>query len=177
MNRMKKIFGIRTGKVVIFLVAILALITLSVTYNNHVLNKWAPTEVVIGVWQGESEVSAPFKNEPSPSENPKDWISMELQIESDGTVIGTVGEATLVNSKVKKNRTWFETLINIKTDYIIEGQLVDGIVAEDRVTERKITIPFNIVDHELKGSLFELEGWKYPYPILPRLKLTEAFNT
>jgi len=170
---MNKIIGMKISKLMIGLLCVLMLITLAVSHNKRVLEAWEVTEVVIGLWQGQAEISGPLKKDPSPSDNAEDWLAIEIHIASDGSVSGKVGDAEFVDCTLKKNRTRLEEAINIKTDYIIEGQLVGHIVEADSINQRDISIPFNIVDHELKGSLFELEPWQYPYPLFPRLRLKE----
>lgn len=168
---MKKKIGFRFKAVIIFLIVIIIIIVSSVAYNRSVMNHWNPEESLIGEWTGQCEVSAAFKKGQSPSEYPEDWIHIEMMIEANGNVTGKVGDAELVDCTVKLNRTWFERLIRVQTDYIITGILQNGIVQEDTEVRRDINIPFNLSDGELKGSLFKVEGWKYPDPLFPRLIL------
>jgi hypothetical protein len=39
--------------------------------------------------------------------------------------------------------------------------------------EKVFTIPFNIVDGHMHGSLFWVKAWKYPLPLMPRIDLTK----
>lgn len=168
----KNILGIQVKTIIIFLVIMLIIIAVSVTYNRNILSNWNPPDSLVGKWEGQSEVSASFKKGQSPSEYPEDWINIEIIIGADRSVTGTIENAELVNCTVRQNRTWFERLIRIKTDYIISGNLTNGIVREDTKAKREISIPFNLSDGELKGSIFEVERWKYPDPLFPRLLLT-----
>lgn len=168
---MKRIFGIKFKIIVIFLISLLIMISVSVTINNKVMNNWNPSESLVGNWRGQDEVSAPFKKGQSPSEYTEDWIKIEIMIESDGNVTGIIGEAELIDCKVKQNRTWFERFVRIKTDFVIKGYLENGINHDDTIAKREISIPFNLLDRKLKGSIFEIEGWKYPDPLFPRLLL------
>ena len=159
----------------VFLISLLLLISLSVAYNRNLMNNWNPPKSLVGEWSGQSEVFAPFKQGQSPSMDSEDWINIQIVIESDGKVTGKIGDAELVSCTVKQNRTWFEKIIGIKTDYIIgEGYLENGIVPDDTVTKREISIPFDLSEGELKGSVFEVEKWKYPDPLFPRLLLEPA---
>lgn len=156
----------------VLLLFLFLLISLSVAYNRSLINNWNPPESLVGEWSGQSEVFAPFKKGQPPSVDPEDWINIQIAIEADGKVTGKIGDAEFVNCTVKQNRTWFERLIGIKTDYIIgEGYLDNGIVPDDTAIKRDISIPFNISDGTLKGSVFEVEKWKYPDPLFPRLLL------
>ncbi len=167
----KRIFGIQIRAIIGFLAAVLLLMTASVAYHQSQMTLWLPQEGITGQWSGENEVSGPFKKGVSPSEYPEDWVELNLTILPDGTVTGTAGDAQLKNCKVMLNRTAFERKINIKTDYIIRGSLSGGITPDDTAAERTITIPFDHADGKIKGSLFEIEGWKYPYPLFPRMTL------
>ncbi len=168
----KKILGIQLKTIIIFFIIMLILIPVSVTCNRSVMSNFTPSQSLIGKWTGECEISAPFKKGQSPSPYEEDWINIEIIIEEDGSVTGIIGDAQLIGCTVQQNRTRFEKLINIKADYIITGSLKNGITEKDTVIERNINMPFNISDKELKGSIFEVEGWKYPYPLFPRLLLT-----
>jgi hypothetical protein len=167
----KKILGIRLKAIIIFLIIMLILIPVSVACNRSAMKNFTPSQSLIGKWTGECEISAPFKKGQSPSPYEEDWINIEIIIKEDGSVTGLIGDAQLTGCTVQQNRTRFEKLINIKTDYIITGSLKNGITKQDTAIERNITIPFNISDAELKGSIFEVESWKYPDPLFPRLLL------
>lgn len=168
----KRIFGIQLKSIIIFLIIMLIIINISVAYNRKVMDDWNPPVSLTGKWAGQSEVFARFKKGQFPSRDPEDWIDIEIIIGADRSVSGRVGQAELVNCTVKQNRTWFERRINIKTDYIIIGNLKNGIIQEDTATGRDISIPFNLSDKEIKGTIFEVESWKYPDPLFPRLVLT-----
>ncbi len=117
----KRILGIKIKMIIGFIIIMLVIITVSVFYNRSVMDKWSPTDSLTGEFSGESEVYAWFRKGQSPSEYPEDWIDVKIIIDSDGRVTGTVGDARLSNGTIKQNRTWFERLVNIKTDYIIAG--------------------------------------------------------
>ncbi|MDD2620797.1 MAG: hypothetical protein PHC92_09045 [Syntrophomonadaceae bacterium] len=168
----KNIFGIPLKTIIIFLIILLIIIAASVAYNRSVMNNWNPPESLVGKWTGQSEVFALFKKGISPSKYPEDWIIIEIMIGADRNVTGKIGDAELVNCTIKQNRTWFERLVRIKTDYIITGSLKNGMVQEDTTARRDISIPLNLSDGDLKGSIFEVKGWKYPDPLFPRLLLT-----
>jgi hypothetical protein len=167
----KRILGIPLRGIIMFPIILLILIIASVAYNRSVMNAWTPPEALSGTWTGQSEVCASFKKVGSPSESAEDWIQIELVIGADKNVTGTIGDADLAGCVVKRNRTWFERLIGIKTDYVVTGSLENGIVREDTAAVRDISIPFDVSEGKIKGSVFEVERWKYPDPLFPRLTL------
>ncbi|MHC1784173.1 MAG: hypothetical protein AB9891_15710 [Anaerolineaceae bacterium] len=156
------------------LVIIIAIVSISVTINRRLLDNWTPPDSLIGKWTGVSEVFAPFKVGESPSEYPEDWINIEISIDPAGEVTGKVGQAEFVDCTVKQNRNWFEKSIGIKTDYVIRDCYIqNGIVQSDTAKKRDISIPFSVIGSEIKGSIFEMENWKYPDPLFPRMALTQ----
>jgi hypothetical protein len=136
---------------------------------------WEPSPELTGKWQGKSEVFAAFKKGEYPSHVPADSILLVLKINPDGLVEGQVGEAKLVNCRIEKNRGWFGRMLHIKTDFIItDGKISGKIAAGDMETERSFTLPFNIVNGELTGSVMILRPWTYPEPMFPRVKLKKV---
>ena len=116
-------------------------------------SEWRPPDLLAGTWSGRVEVFAPFKKGEYPSTHPEDWIELRVQIRVDGRVDGQIGKAKLVGCQVRKNRGWLGRKLNIKTDYIICGGVLEGrVVPEDTETRRHFTIPFNIVDGKLNGG-------------------------
>lgn len=135
-------------------------------------------ESLIGTWQGESSVRLPIVFEPEPDGDPTNDVvlpvALEITIHNDGTVTGMVGGAELKGCVLKQNRGELGRQLNVATDYIIMDGYLDGpIVAEDEVLAKDLSIPFNIVDKHMRGSLFWREEWKYPLPLMPRIELTK----
>lgn len=170
----KKVFGIRLKVIIIALTILVVLIPISVAINRSLLDNWTPQEPLVGKWTGKSEIYADFKKGQSPSEFPEDSINIEIKINEDGSVTGIIGDAEMENCRIKLNRNRFERLLGIKTDYIIDGgYLKNGINKDDMKTKRNISIPFDLKDGKISGSLFEVERWKYPDPLFPRLTLMD----
>lgn len=170
----KSVFAIKPKIVIISIILLLILVFIATTFNRSMLDNWNPPQTMAGKWTGQPEVFGPFKKGISPSEYPEDWVPIEMVVATDGNVTGKVGQAELTDCKVKQNRNAFERLLGIKTDYIVSGTLKNGIVQDDTVEKRDISIPYNIVDGEMRGSIFEIEPWKYPYPLFPRLVLSQG---
>jgi hypothetical protein len=149
------------------------LIFISVKINQYHLSNWTPPETMIGNWTGQAEVFAPYTKE----EAVTDWIDTKITIAADGTVTGQIGQAELVNCTVRRNRTWFERLIGIKNDFTIDGcTLENGLDEQDGISKREIRIPFDLTGKEIKGSVFVIEQWKYPDPLMPFILLGRTEN-
>lgn len=133
---------------------------------------WTPPDSLVGHWQQTFEANAVFIKQPNGRIHPDSAVQVNIHIHADGRVSGNVGASQLVKCRVKKNRTWLGRALNFKTDFIIRGGTLEGaIFPGDQITQREFTIPFNIEDGTIRGSIMVLQRWKYPYPLLPRLRL------
>jgi len=97
-------------------------------------------------------------------------VLVSLIIDSKGNVIGMVGEATYEECNVIRNRGWIARQLNIKTDFLIEGMLNGNIFESDTIVNKNISIPFNIQNGELKGSLVQTTKGE-SFPIISILKM------
>lgn len=137
---------------------------------------------LLGAWHGETAVRLPIVFVPEPDDDPSDdirvLVAIDITIHDDGTVTGTVGDAELVECVLKQNRGELGRQLNLATDYIVmDGYLAGAIVPADETPEKNITIPFNLVDDHLRGSLFWVKEGKYPLPLMPRLELVKDQRT
>jgi hypothetical protein len=141
----------------------------SILVNQTALDS-APAEAQLsGDWSSTGVLSFDSK-----TGAPSNFAEIAITIGEDGSVSGSVGNAQLVGCRLKKNRTGFEKSFNIKTDYIILGGTLDGpIYAGDSVAERNVTIPLNLENQLLIGTLFHIETLKYPDPIISKLEFTK----
>ncbi len=99
-----------------------------------------------------------------------DTIQVSVIIGNQGEVSGMVGEAALEECKVTRNRGWLSRQLNIKTDFIVNGKLIGKAFEKDSILNKNISIPFNVNNGELKGSLF-LNNKGHNYPAVRTLKL------
>ena len=79
--------------------------------------KTAPPRALVGAW--ETEFKTRFG---------KSRVSFNLY--EDGTVEGTVGDATMQNAYFKRNRGWLGRMLRHATDYIIVGDLNGSVIDE-----------------------------------------------
>jgi len=133
---------------------------------------------LLGTWHGAAEVRLPIVFAPEPDGDPTDDVllpvAIDITIHDDGTVTGAVGAAQLVDCVLKQNRSDLGRQLNIATDYIVMDGYLDGpIVPADEVPKKDFTIPFNLVDGHMNGSLFWVAEWKYPRPLMSRLDLAK----
>lgn len=99
-----------------------------------------------------------------------DYVLMNLFIDKKGNVCGLVGGATFEGCTVTQNRSWIESQLGIKTDFLIKGMLKGNTFDKDTLVNKDISIPFNIINSELNGSLFLMTKGD-SFPIISTLKL------
>lgn len=98
-----------------------------------------------GSWKGEGDIIVSWCKQKK--------LALALKIAADGAVTGKVGDATLVDGKLKRNRGAIGRKLNIKTDYIITGKLKGAIVKSEAITRSSADIPLNFDGKELAGGL------------------------
>lgn len=109
-------------------------------------SKIAPPEAWVGAW--ESEFETRFG---------KSQVILDLY--KDGTVDGTVGDATMQDAYFKRNRGWLRRILGLATDYVIVGDLKGSVISEVQCAEFYIII----VDFDEKGIKADIdteECWK-----------------
>ena len=75
---------------------------------------------------------------------------VEIVISSDDRVIGTIGDAKIVDGRFRANRGWLGRALHVKTDWIIDGRLDGPIIAAENIVREELMMPLN-----WKGSSFE----------------------
>jgi hypothetical protein len=132
---------------------------------------------LVGNWRGECELSLPVvfnpNQIPEDVERTRATVALAITIQEDATVTGAFGEATIEESVLKRNRGELGRSLNVATDYIImDGYLSGPIVSgADESSRKAFSIPFNVVDEHMRGSLFWRQDRKYPFPLCVRLEL------
>ena len=160
---MKKLFGVNIKHIIIGLICILVLIYVGVTINKRLMDKWQPDGSIVGTWSGFGETRKFGKLEN---------IEVTINIDEKGNVTGTIGDAFIEECTIDLNRNDFERLLRIKSDYIIHGGYINGkITFNDELIYRDISIPFDIKEGVLGGTIFTVEGLTYPDPLILHLEL------
>jgi hypothetical protein len=104
-----------------------------------------PAELLAGHWRGDAEVSSSWVKTRT--------LRVDVQIRTGGRVVGTIGDATLVDAALSLNRRWIGRLFGAKTDYRIAGSLSGPIVASENIARDGVWLPFNVVDGRIVGSV------------------------
>ena len=101
---------------------------------------------------------------------------ISLSIADNGKARAKVGSASISNATVVRNRCSIERFLKLKTDYLIEGVLNGQVNFYDTLNyvDQKISIPFNVINDTLRGTLFVNKPWEYPLPVIPKLELVKS---
>ncbi|HEX9045788.1 MAG TPA: hypothetical protein VF988_02075 [Verrucomicrobiae bacterium] len=119
-----------------------------------------------GQWHGKHHFTGiSYKEATQKKVAPQD-VDIVLHISADGKVTGRLGGAQLSDCVVELNRGWIGRMINIKTDYVIRGRIIGAVATGSDTGTNTISAPFNLVDGHIKGSVFAMHPFTYPYPIL-----------
>lgn len=126
---------------------------------------------LLGTWQGESTVRPPIRFEPAPDEErqPEVAVPLAITIHEDARVTGTIGGAELRDCVLKLNRSELGRRLNMASDYIVMDGYLDGPILpgdEDEAARKAFTIPFDVIDGHMRGSVMWLQEWKYPSPLM-----------
>ena len=98
-----------------------------------------------GIWTGEGEIIVAWCEQKK--------LPVSLEIAPDRSVTGKIGDAKLVDGKLKRNRGAIGRKLNIKTDYIITGRLRGAIVETEGITRAGVSLPLNFDGKRFSGGL------------------------
>ena len=99
----------------------------------------------VGQWKGTARIIVNWSQQTN--------LCVTLNIRDDATVTGKIGDALLINGRLKKNRGWVGENLKVKTDYIIVGDLNGAIVSAEGIKRPRVKIPLNLAGQTLSGGL------------------------
>lgn len=98
-----------------------------------------------GDWRGNAQVIVSWCKQTN--------LPVALVIKEDGSVTGKVGDAVLHKGQLKRNRGAIGRRLNIKTDYLIAGDLAGPIVSAEGITRSGVMMPLNWSEKGYVGGL------------------------
>jgi hypothetical protein len=104
-----------------------------------------PDPAMMGTWSGDGQIVVNWTNQRS--------IHVRLVILADGSVSGEVGDARLTNGRIARNRGAIGRFLNIKTDYIVFGDLRGPVIASEHIQRDGVKMPLNWNGSEFSGGL------------------------
>jgi hypothetical protein len=103
------------------------------------------TPAIVGHWKGNAEIFSNWTTART--------LAVDIRISSDDKVTGTIGDARLVDGRLVSNRSGFERVVGIKTDYRIVAGLDGKVIAAEGIDRATVSLPFNAVDSAIMGSV------------------------
>jgi len=125
-------------------VRLLATVVLMLPVLSSCASKSVLTTSQIGHWEGSARIIMTWCHQTN--------LLVKLDIEADGSVTGTVGDARLMEGRFLKNRGGLGRKLNIEIDYIIKGHLDGLIVAAEGITRARVMMPLNFDGGSIKGG-------------------------
>jgi hypothetical protein len=105
-------------------------------------------EAVRGAWRGDAKIIVSWCKEAR--------LPVSLSIAEDGHVEGKIGNATLREGYLARNRHELGRRLRINTDYIVRGHLEGTVVAAEPFRSVVVFIPFNL--EERAGEAAVMDG-------------------
>jgi hypothetical protein len=103
------------------------------------------TPPMVGHWKGEASILVNWTKAKT--------LMVDLTIGADDHVLGTIGDARLVDGQLVSNRGWFGRVLRVKTDYRILAKLEGPIIAAEHVARESVSLPLTWKDGMFEGSL------------------------
>jgi hypothetical protein len=100
---------------------------------------------MIGRWQDDAHVIVVWCQQTN--------LPVSLNIQADGSVSGRIGDATLTNGRLRRNRGWLGRKLNIKTDYIITGALSGPMMRAEHITRSGVKMPLSFSSGSFTGCI------------------------
>ena len=104
-----------------------------------------PPQALVGAWETEAETRV-------------GKLRVSFNLNEDGTVEGTVGNATMQNAYFKRNRGWLGRILGLATEHIIVGGLNGSVTSEVQCARFWIVGDFD--EKGIRGDIDCDECWK-----------------
>jgi hypothetical protein len=109
------------------------------------------TPAMVGHWEGNARIIVSWCHQTN--------LPVKVEIQADGSVTGTVGDAKITEGRFQENRGWLGRKLNLATDYIIKCNLDGAIVAAEGIKRERVMMPLNFTGGVFKGGV-NTSGWK-----------------
>jgi hypothetical protein len=102
-------------------------------------------QAMVGAWNGTADIAVNWTIARA--------LPVRLQIAQDGSVSGTVGDATVRNGRLQRNRTTLGRTLHVKTDWIVVGALEGDVIKAESIHRDGVKIPLNWFGDHFEGSV------------------------
>ena len=120
---------------------IVALLALGCSWASESL----VTSAMTGHWEGNARIVVSWCRQTI--------LPVKVDINADGSVNGTIGDALLNEGHFQSNRGWLERKLNLATDYIITGNLEGSIIAAEGIVRKRVMMPLDFKEDSFTGSV------------------------
>lgn len=100
---------------------------------------------MVGSWEGKASIVVNWCAQKE--------LPVRVTIAADGTVTGTVGDATLLDGRLRPNRGWLGRKLKLASDHLIVGDLQGPLIAAEGITRSGVVLPLNFKDGAFQGGL------------------------
>jgi hypothetical protein len=104
-----------------------------------------PQAAMVGAWSGSASITVDWTQQKA--------LEVRVTLSADGSIAGTVGDATLVRARMRPNRTVLERAAHLGSDYIIEAGLDGPILRADGIQRASVRIPLDWNGSAFTGSV------------------------
>jgi hypothetical protein len=132
-----------TAGIVGVVVAAALVISGADTYVTSAAGQVAPE--MAGAWAGEARIVVNWTKERT--------LRVAVTIAPDGSVTGTIGDATLRDGRLETNRTAIGRALHIKTDWIIKGSLDGDVIKAEGIRRDGVMVPLDFVGGRFEGGV------------------------
>ncbi|MHC4638052.1 MAG: Clp protease N-terminal domain-containing protein, partial [Planctomycetota bacterium] len=99
----------------------------------------------IGHWKGQAKIIVNWTKQKN--------LPIDIEIHSDGTVEGKVGDAELVNGRLVKKSWVYTKVFQHENPYRIEGDLQGEIIKSENIQRDSVLISLRVEDGKIDGGL------------------------
>lgn len=143
----------RSGTLIKFVLGTIVVGTLALGVTDSAFARFQDIPPgTVGRWEGDARIVVNWTKQRT--------LHVALTVAPDGTVTGTVGDAVLRNGRLKANRGPIGRTLNLKTDYIITGDLEGPVIKAEDIVRSGVNIPFNLTEEHFDGAV-HTTGWKF----------------
>jgi hypothetical protein len=99
---------------------------------------------VVGRWSGRADLTSTVTR--------RRGLDVQLDVRDDGTVVGTIGDATLAHARIYRDSRFAQS-IRLARKFALEGTLVGAVVRDEGVVRDRVHLSLDRVGSTLTGEL------------------------
>jgi hypothetical protein len=104
-----------------------------------------PPKKILGTWEGDANVTSEWVNQKT--------LHVAISITSDTHVVGTVGDAKLVDGLVERGVGPIARALGLKRFYVVTADLDGPLIAAEGIKRDSVFIELDVKDSQLIGEI------------------------